>query len=103
MYIVKAPAPLYLCYYYTIYIPALLRNKRFLLKFLPQKNAFSIFRFVLLYFFPFMNAMVYVDIDQGIHQGGKGLTDRAKLSKVAGSFYAMVFMTPSVCSSIYFC
>ena len=32
----------------------------------------------------------------------KGLTDRAKPSKVAGSFYAMVFMAPSICSSIEF-
>ena len=35
--------------------------------------------------------------------GGKGLTDRAKPSEVARSFYAMVFMAPSVCSSINIC
>ena len=29
--------------------------------------------------------------------------DRAKPSEVVGSFYAMVFMAPSVCSSIDFC
>ena len=34
--------------------------------------------------------------------GEKGLTDRAKPSEVAGSFYAMVFMVLSVCSSINF-
>ena len=53
--------------------------------------------------FPLVNALVYVDIDQGIYYGEKGLTDRAKPSEVAGSFYATVFMVPSVCSSIDFC
>ena len=30
-------------------------------------------------------------------------TDRSKLSEVAGSFYAPVFMAPSICSSVDFC
>ena len=62
---------------------------------------------VLLYqldFFPLVNALVYVNnIDQDIHQGKKGLTDRVKPSEVTGSFYAMVFMALYVCSSIDFC
>ena len=61
---------------------------------------------VLLYqlgLFPLVNALVYVNIDQGIHWGKKGLTDRVKPSEVAGSFYATVFMALSVCSSIDFC
>ena len=35
--------------------------------------------------------------------GEKDLTDRAKPSEVAGSFYATVFMVPSICLSINFC
>ena len=52
-------------------------------------------------FFRLANALVYV-LDQGIHYGKKGLTDRAKLSKVAESFYATVFMALSICSSVNF-
>ena len=53
--------------------------------------------------FPLVNALVYVNIDQGIHKGKKVQTDKAKPSEVAGSFYAMVFMVPSVWLSIDFC
>ena len=61
---------------------------------------------VLLYqlgLFPLVNALVYVDIYKGIHYGKKGLTDRAKPSEVAESFYAMVVMALSICSSVAFC
>ena len=59
------------------------------------------YRSITLDFFLLVNA--YVDIDQGIHLGKKGLNDRVKPSEVAGSFYATVFMAPSICSSIDFC
>ena len=60
----------------------LFRNKRFMLDEMFQRNAskfaifleyknpcsFFVFHFMLLYlFFPLINALVYVDIDQGIH------------------------------------
>ena len=50
--------------------------------------------------FLLMNALVYVDIDQGIHQEKNGRTCRMLLSELAGRFYAMVFMVTSICASI---
>ena len=73
---------------------------------------------VLLYqfgLFSLVNALVYVEQNRqrwmGLlcngpfvqELGKKDQTDRAKLSEVDGSFYAMVFMVRSVCSSIDFC
>ena len=58
----------------------LFRNKRFALNLMPQRNAlkFAIlleyenphnyFSFCASLFFPLMNALVYIDIDQGIHK-----------------------------------
>ena len=49
------------------------------------KVAFSIFHFVLGPFFV-MNALVYVDIGQGIHKGGKGQSTKRKMEKATLGF-----------------
>ena len=53
-------------------------------------------------FFPLVNALVYVDIDQGIHYGKKDELYKTLQSEVAGSFYTMVLMGTFICASIKF-
>ena len=78
------------CYCYTSLIPtkyysSLFRKKRFMLDEMTWRNASKIVMFYMYktpkllfpffiscyFIFSLMNALVYVDIDQGIHQGKK--------------------------------
>ena len=54
-----------------------------------KKNSSSFFRFSFwaTFIFPFMNALVYVDIDQGIHKGKNESCSKWKTKKITWVFF----------------
>ena len=61
-----------------------------LLYFMYKKShvlVFLFFHFVQFYIFTFMNALVYVDIDKGIHKGKSKVAQNEKRKKICGFSY----------------